>query len=105
MGGLSFIFGLMALAVYFLPVLVASQRKSKRLGGIFVLNFFLGWTVIGWVVALSWAAGSDKANEGKEKLANHVSVADELTKLSQLHKDGVIKADEFEAQKKAILSR
>jgi hypothetical protein len=41
--------------VYFLPALVAQSRKSAALGSIFVVNLFLGWTLIGWVVALAWA--------------------------------------------------
>jgi hypothetical protein len=27
--------------------------------GIFLLNLFLGWTVVGWVVALIWAITSE----------------------------------------------
>jgi hypothetical protein len=42
--------------VYFIPTIVASARGCKAKGGIVVVNFFLGWTFIGWVVALTWAA-------------------------------------------------
>ncbi len=45
------------LAIYFLPTLLASGRK-KSIGSIFVVNLFLGWTFIGWVVALAMAAGA-----------------------------------------------
>jgi hypothetical protein len=41
------------LFMYFLPAIAA--RKKQCLGSVFVLNFFLGWTLIGWVVALAWA--------------------------------------------------
>lgn len=40
--------------LYFVPSFVAAGRE--RNGGVFVLNLFLGWTLIGWVVALAWAA-------------------------------------------------
>ena len=40
-------------AIYFLPFLVAYNHKNAV--GIFVLNLFLGWTLIGWVGALIWA--------------------------------------------------
>src|SRR3954453_10189208 len=95
--------------LYLLPTMIAAGRKSKRTAGVFVVNFFLGWTLIGWVLALAWAAGSDK-QEIAEKSANHkiaapVSVADELTKLSQLHKEGVISAAEFSHQKNIILRK
>lgn len=48
---------LVVLAIYFLPTLLASGRK-KNIGSIFVVNLFLGWTLIGWVVALAMAAGA-----------------------------------------------
>lgn len=44
-----------ALAIYFLPTIVARQRGHKNHVAIFVLNFFTGWTFLGWVVALVWA--------------------------------------------------
>jgi len=43
-------------AVYFLPTIVASRRRHHQGPAILVLNLFLGWTFIGWVVALVWAA-------------------------------------------------
>jgi Superinfection immunity protein len=41
--------------MYFLPVIVALVRSRRDTLSIFLLNFFLGWTFIGWVVALVWA--------------------------------------------------
>jgi hypothetical protein len=38
-----------------LPILVAGMRSVKNFGWIFVINLFLGWTLVGWVVALIWA--------------------------------------------------
>ncbi|QKM64710.1 hypothetical protein DCO17_05355 [Polynucleobacter tropicus] len=40
---------------YFLPFAIAFNRKRANTGAIFVLNLFLGWSLIGWVVALVWA--------------------------------------------------
>ena len=45
------------LFVYFLPSYVG--RNKKNFGAILVLNLFLGWTVIGWVVSLVWASTVD----------------------------------------------
>jgi Superinfection immunity protein len=45
--------------LYFLPFIVALARSKRDVLGIFLLNFFLGWTVIGWVVALIWATKQD----------------------------------------------
>ena len=39
--------------LYFLPCFI-SEKKSFN-PQIFLLNFFLGWTFIGWVIALIWA--------------------------------------------------
>lgn len=50
---------LFALALYFLPFLVATGRHKKNTGAIFVLNLFLGWTLVGWVVSLVWATTKD----------------------------------------------
>jgi uncharacterized membrane protein YqaE (UPF0057 family) len=43
------------LAFYFLPTIVALVRGHWAVSAVFVLNFLLGWTLIGWMVALVWA--------------------------------------------------
>jgi hypothetical protein len=48
-------FFLPLLAVHFLPAIIAGVRHARNFGWILVVNLFLGWTVIGWVVALIWA--------------------------------------------------
>lgn len=50
-----FIIFILWFGVYFLPSLYAAYKKHPDLTGITVLNLFLGWTFIGWVVALVWA--------------------------------------------------
>jgi hypothetical protein len=42
--------------MYFLPSIIALARNKRDTLAIFLLNFFLGWSVIGWIVALVWAA-------------------------------------------------
>lgn len=44
------------LAIYFAPTIAAAMRKHKSQGGIAVINLFFGWTIVGWVLALAWAA-------------------------------------------------
>ena len=41
--------------LYFLPTIIAGVRKKRNLISIGLLNFLLGWTVIGWIIALIWA--------------------------------------------------
>lgn len=43
------------LATYLIPAIVSGARKTKHFWWIFAINFFLGWTVVGWIVALVWA--------------------------------------------------
>jgi hypothetical protein len=45
--------------LYFLPAIIAYGRSKRDAGAILVLNFFLGWTAIGWVIALVWALRQD----------------------------------------------
>jgi len=45
--------------LYFLPSIVALARSKRDLLAIVLLNLFLGWSVIGWIVALVWAAKND----------------------------------------------
>ena len=53
-------FGLgIPLVLYFLPSIIALARSKRDTLAIFLLNFFLGWSVIGWIVALVWAARHD----------------------------------------------
>ena len=53
--GIAFVFYL-----YFIPYFVAKKRLKKNVEAIFVLNFFLGWTFLGWVLALTWAYVKDE---------------------------------------------
>jgi hypothetical protein len=54
--------GLVGLCVYFLPTIVASHRRHPSSIGIFILNLFLGWSVLGWVVSLVWAASGPRGD-------------------------------------------
>lgn len=47
--------GLVLMAVYMLPFVVAFMRGHPATLGIFLVNLFLGWSVIGWIVAFVWA--------------------------------------------------
>ena len=45
--------------MYFLPTIIAVARSKRDVIAILVLNFFLGWTCIGWIIALVWALKQD----------------------------------------------
>ena len=41
--------------LYFIPSFVAHHRGHHQMMPIFLLNLFLGWSLLGWVAALVWA--------------------------------------------------
>jgi Superinfection immunity protein len=49
---------ILLVAAYFLPLIVALLRSVPNVGSVFVINLLLGWTFVGWVVALAMAARS-----------------------------------------------
>ena len=56
-GATLFILAVFMCFAYFIPALIAWARAHHLFWTILVLNFFLGWSVIGWVVALAMAVG------------------------------------------------
>jgi 4-amino-4-deoxy-L-arabinose transferase-like glycosyltransferase len=40
---------------YLIPTVIAAWRDHPKKTGIFLINLLLGWTVVGWLVALIWA--------------------------------------------------
>ena len=48
---------LIAVGIYFLPSIIGYNKKNAN--AICMLNLLLGWTLIGWVVALIWAMTKD----------------------------------------------
>lgn len=45
-----------AVVLYFFPTVEAKHRQHHQSTAIGLLNLFLGWTGIGWLIALIWAA-------------------------------------------------
>ena len=58
--GLIFMAVLPLIAIYFIPTIIGFSRKKDNKVPILMLNLFLGWSLIGWVVALVWATSKDK---------------------------------------------
>lgn len=59
--GLVFLFIIIGGIVYFLPSIAASDKKNNS--GVFILNLFFGWTLLGWVLALIWAVSKEKKED------------------------------------------
>jgi hypothetical protein len=98
------------LAIYFLPSIVAGVREHPQSAPIILLNFFLGWTLIGWVAALVWAATAF-VKRGPEEFGTNVSIAppqhldlsSQLAVVQNLRGRGVITDDEYQAKRRQIL--
>jgi hypothetical protein len=48
-------FLIFGVGLYFLPAIIAAVRHTHNSTGILLLNLFLGWTMVGWFVALLMA--------------------------------------------------
>jgi len=60
---MSALLGILGLVFYFIPSIYAHHAKKKNAEAITLLNLFLGWTVIGWVLALVWSATKESNAE------------------------------------------
>ncbi len=47
------------LVMYFIPSIIALAKSKPNTLTIFLINFFLGWSLIGWVVALVMAVRNE----------------------------------------------
>jgi len=54
------IWSILLLLIYILPGIIARRQKKENADAIFILNLLLGWTYVGWVIALVWALMKDK---------------------------------------------
>ena len=90
---------------YFLPAILGRNRTNST--SIFLLNLFLGWTFIGWVVALVWALSADNPTVvyyNNTNTVKSVDKTDQLFKFKQLLDAGAITQDEFDKEKSRILN-
>ena len=54
----AFVFLVGAFLIYLLPTLIATIRKHHNGLPIALINVFLGWTFVGWIVAFIWSCTS-----------------------------------------------
>ena len=48
--------------LYFLPTIIGFLRNKRNKMAILALNFFLGWSLVGWVISMVWALTVDERN-------------------------------------------
>lgn len=94
-------FLLIVLFIYFIPSFMGYKKEDST--AIILMNLLLGWTFIGWVIALVWAATPDKPKmRFTTTPPGHISDLERLTKLKN---EGALTEAEFETQKKNILNK
>ena len=71
------------LVPYFAPTIIGAVRKTRNTFAIFALNLLLGWTVIGWIVALVWALTSDASDGGARPMIGGARLCASCGKYSQ----------------------
>jgi hypothetical protein len=67
---------LVGLLVYFLPIVIVALRdvEGRAAGGIVLTNLFLGWTLIGWLIAFIWACGAESRMKRKRAARNRAAI-------------------------------
>ncbi|MBF0277321.1 MAG: superinfection immunity protein [SAR324 cluster bacterium] len=88
--GLS-LFGIGIFMIYFLPSFIGRSHRDKL--SIWILNLFLGWSFLGWVIALIWAVTKDPIFLVEP---NSDDLVTQLNDLEKLRQKGVLNASEFE---------
>ena len=59
---------LIAICIYFLPLIIAACRNIAGGPGfgVFMVNLFLGWSIVGWFVALIMACTAESGSRIKQ---------------------------------------
>ncbi|WP_395051665.1 superinfection immunity protein [Flavobacterium sp.] len=99
----SFLFGIIIFVIYFLPSIIGYKHRNAN--SICLVNLFLGWTLIGWVVAIVWAVSYEKPVEVSLNKSNYDKVTDQLIQLKELYEDGTLTKQEFEKEKRRVLNK
>jgi ABC-type sugar transport system permease subunit len=107
--------------IYFLPAIVGCKKQNAY--SIFLLNLFLGFTVIGWVVALVWAYTKDPEpktiiinNDSKSPSQKAVDVNDiivekkrglykDLESIKSLFDQNIISEEAYNQQRDSLLKK
>lgn len=101
--GLTFFLVLIALS--FIPVIIAVVRKHNDTILIFLVTFFLGWTLIGWIIAFIWSLSSNVQGNNQNNNPTNKSLTDEINELSLLLKRKLITQEEHDEKRRKILEK
>ena len=96
--------GICIFIFYFIPTLIANEKKHRNEGAIGLLNFFIGWTFIGWLICLIWAETSQEPIKVSNANSNsNNNKYEDLERLQKLKDNGTITEEEFQKEKGKLL--
>ena len=55
---------LVGVVLYFLPTIIVVKRQSASVTPVVLVNLLLGWTIIGWIIALIWSLSAKGVDQG-----------------------------------------
>ena len=64
------LFLILYVVIYFIPTYIAVKRKHYQKVAIILLNIFLGWSFVGWVIALVWSVTKER-NDSAQRLKHY----------------------------------
>ncbi len=92
----------LSLVLYCVPLMIAFYRNHEKYTTIFLLNLFLGWTMVVWVICLIWALFG-AANKRDDSSSNNRY--EDLERLSRLKSSGDITEAEYQTEKSRLLNQ
>lgn len=103
----------LALPVYLIPSIIATRKKKNSAGAIIAVNLALGWTFLGYLLALVWALTNDKKEQQiviqstptpTPPVAPEKSLEEQLLELRELVDKGLLTEEEYSSKRAKILS-
>ena len=67
-GAVVMLLAMLGVATYLVPAWIALGRGKHNAPAILALDLLLGWTIIGWVVALIWALAYEPPDPRRDHL-------------------------------------
>jgi len=98
------LFLLLLAAIYFLPSIVAVYKEHSSAGAVAALNLFLGWSLLGWIIAIVWALSDPTKTIAKKMDTMHrLERGAILRELALLRDQGVLSDEEFTERKREVM--
>lgn len=66
------LFFIILFCLYFVPSIVAWTRGHNNRVAITALNVLLGWSVIGWIVAMVWSLMASQNSSQRVETPTHI---------------------------------